>query len=155
MKFREFINADAIVPDMTATDRESAIRELVNALTKAENLTEPSVDEIVAAIVKREQYASTGLGKGVAVPHMKLPNLTKIIATIGRSTKGIDFASLDHLPVFSVVLLLSPLEQPQQHLAAMNVLITNLQKDMFRKFLRQSTTRQAVMELLDEADQGK
>ena len=58
-------------------------------------------------------------------------------------------------PVYSVVLLLSPENQPQQHLQAMNIVFSNLQKDMFRKFLRQSATRQAIVELLDEADQGK
>jgi mannitol/fructose-specific phosphotransferase system IIA component (Ntr-type) len=68
---------------------------------------------------------------------------------------GIDFAALDHQPVYSVVLLLSPDNEPQQHLQAMNIVFTNLQKDTFRKFLRQSTTQQAIAELLDEADQGK
>jgi mannitol/fructose-specific phosphotransferase system IIA component (Ntr-type) len=76
-------------------------------------------------------------------------------ATIGRSESGIDFAALDHQPVYSVVLLLSPENQPQQHLQAMNIIFSNLQKDMFRKFLRQSSSREAIVELIDEADQGK
>jgi mannitol/fructose-specific phosphotransferase system IIA component (Ntr-type) len=75
--------------------------------------------------------------------------------TIGRSAGGIDFAALDHAPVYSIVLLLSPENQPQQHLAAMNIVFSNLQKDMFRRFLRQSATKQAISDLLDEADQGK
>ena len=58
--------------------------------------------------------------------------------TIGRSAGGIDFAALDHQPVYSIVLLLSPENQPQQHLQAMNIVFSNLQKDMFRRFLRQS-----------------
>ena len=53
------------------------------------------------------------------------------------------------------MLLLSPENQPQQHLQAMNIVFSNLQKDMFRRFLRQSATREAIVELLDEADQGK
>ena len=79
----------------------------------------------------------------------------KMAGTIGRSQAGIDFAALDHQPVYTVMLLLSPENQPQQHLQAMNVIFNNLQKDMFRRFLRQSTTRQAIQELLEEADQGK
>ncbi len=75
--------------------------------------------------------------------------------TIGRSAGGIDFAALDHQPVYSVVLLLSPDNQPQQHLQAMNIVFSNLQKDVFRKYLRQSATREAIIELLDDADQGK
>jgi mannitol/fructose-specific phosphotransferase system IIA component (Ntr-type) len=66
-----------------------------------------------------------------------------------------EFAALDHQLVYSVVLLLSPENQPQQHLQAMNIIFSSLQKDTFRKFLRQSTTREAIVDLLDEADQGK
>jgi mannitol/fructose-specific phosphotransferase system IIA component (Ntr-type) len=75
--------------------------------------------------------------------------------TVGRSASGIDFAALDHQPVYSVVLLLSPDNQPQQHLQAMNAVFNNLQKDTFRRFLRQSTSREAIADLLDEADQAK
>jgi nitrogen PTS system EIIA component len=86
---------------------------------------------------------------------VKHAKVTKMVGTVGRSASGIDFAALDNQPVYSVVLLLSPENQPQQHLNAMNIVFTNLQKDMFRKFLRQSGTRQAISDLLDEADQGK
>ena len=57
--------------------------------------------------------------------------------------------------MYAVVLLLSPENQPQQHLSAMNIVFSNLQQPTFRSFLRQSATREAILELLDEADQGK
>ena len=155
MKLREFIVTDAITPELQASDRDGAIRELVNALAGAGALPADAVDEVVAALIKREQNGSTGFGKGVAVPHVKHPQVKQMSGTIGRSTTGIDFAALDHQPVYSVVLLLSPENQPQQHLQAMNIVFSNLQKDMFRRFLRQSATKQAIVELLDEADQGK
>src|SRR5262249_15384971 len=104
---------------------------------------------------KREQNGSTGFGKGVAVPHVKHSKVKKMAGTVGRSSAGVDFAALDHQPVYSVVLLLSPENQPQQHLQAMNIVLSNLQKDMFRGFLRQAATREAIMDLLEEADQGK
>src|SRR5437867_8842267 len=155
MKLREFIVADAIVPELAATDRDGAIRELVTSLSGAGALPAESVDEVVAALIKREQNGSTGFGKGVAVPHVKHGKVRRRSGTIGRSANGIDFAALDHQPVYSVVLLLSPDNQPQQHLQAMNIVFSNLQKDTFRRFLRQSTTRDAITDLLDEADQGK
>ena len=155
MKLRDFIVADAVIPELKATDRDGVIRELVQALAGAGALPAESVDEVVAALIKREQNGSTGFGKGVAVPHVKHAKVKKMAGTIGRSEAGIDFAALDHQPVYSVVLLLSPENQPQQHLQAMNIIFSNLQKDMFRRFLRQSTTRQAIQELLEEADQGK
>jgi mannitol/fructose-specific phosphotransferase system IIA component (Ntr-type) len=155
MKLREFIVADAIVPEVRAADRDGAIRELVGSLASAGALPAESVDEVVAALIKREQNGSTGFGKGVAVPHVKHARVKKMAGTIGRSAGGIDFAALDHQPVYSIFLLLSPENQPQQHLQAMNIVFSNLQKDTFRRFLRQSTTRDAITDLLDEADQGK
>ena len=155
MKLREFIVTDAITPELKASDRDGAIRELVEALAGAGALPADAVDEVVAALIKREQNGSTGFGKGVAVPHVKHARVKKMSGTIGRSAAGVDFAALDHQPVYSVVLLLSPGDQPQQHLQAMNIVFSNLQKDMFRRFLRQSATKQAISDLLDEADQGK
>ena len=155
MKLKVFIVADAIIPELQGSERDDVLRELVTALALAGALPRESVDEVVAALIKREQNGSTGFGKGVAVPHVKHAAVKKMSGTIGRSTGGIDFAALDHQPVYSIVLLLSPEAQPQQHLQAMNIVFSNLQKDMFRRFLRQSATKQAIVELLDEADAGK
>ena len=155
MKLRDFIVTEAIVPELQAADRDGVIRELVNSLSQAGALPAESVEEVVAALIKREQNGSTGFGKGVAVPHVKHAKVKKMAGTIGRSVGGVDFAALDHQPVYSVVLLLSPENQPQQHLQAMNIVFSNLQKDMFRRFLRQAATREGIVELLDEADQGK
>jgi PTS system nitrogen regulatory IIA component len=155
MKLKDFIVSEAIVAELQAADRDGAIRELVQSLANSGALPEDAVEEVVAALIKRETNGSTGFGKGVAVPHVKHSKLKKMVGTIGRSAAGIDFAALDHQPVYSIVLLLSPENQPQQHLQAMNIVFSNLQKDMFRRFLRQSATKQAISDLLDEADQGK
>jgi len=155
MKLNDFIVKEAIVAELKASDRDSVIRELVTSLADAGALPKEAIDEVVAALVKREQNGSTGFGKGVAVPHVKHPRIKQMSGTIGRSAGGIDFAALDHQPVYSIVLLLSPENQPQQHLQAMNIVFSNLQKDMFRRFLRQSDTREKIIELLAEADQGK
>ncbi len=155
MKLKDFIVTEAIVPALQATDRDSTIRELVAALAQAGALADSAVEEVVAALIKREQNGSTGFGKGVAVPHVKHPKVKKMAGTVGRSGSGVDFAALDHQPVYSVFLLLSPDNQPQQHLQAMNIVFSNLQKDTFRRFLRQSSTREEIVDLLEEADQGK
>jgi len=155
MKLREFIVTEAIVPELAASDRDGVVRELVTALAKAGALPEDAVDEVVAAVIKREQNGSTGFGKGVAVPHVKHSKVKQMAGTIGRSAGGIDFAALDHQPVYSIFLLLSPDNEPQQHLQAMNIVFSNLQKDMFRRYLRQTESREGIVDLLDEADLGK
>lgn len=155
MKLKDFIVADAIVPELQATDRDGVIRELVAALAAGGAIEQDAVPEVVAALIKREQNGSTGFGKGVAVPHVKHARVKRMAGAVGRSVGGVDFAALDHQPVYSIVLLLSPENQPQQHLQAMNIVFSNLQKDMFRRFLRQSDTREKIVDLLDEADAGK
>src|SRR5687768_871778 len=155
MKFSELVVKQAIIPELRSGDRGGVRMELGGALASAGELPEAAVEEVVAALIKREKNGSTGFGKGVAVPHVKHPRIKEMAATIGRSEAGIDFAALDHQPVYTVVLLLSPENQPQQHLQAMNIVFTNLQKDTFRRFLKQSTTREEIADLLDEADQGK
>src|SRR6187401_1394745 len=155
MKLKDFIVGDAVVAELESTDRDGVLRELVTSLASAGAMPAEAVDDVVAALIKREQNGSTGFGKGVAVPHVKHPKVKKMAGTIGRSPTGIDFSALDHQPVYTIFLLLSPDNTPQQHLQAMNIVFSNLQKDMFRKFLRQSETRQAICDLLEEADQGK
>jgi len=106
------------------------------------------------AIIKREKEASTGMGKGVAVPHVKHQAVKDIVAAIGQSGSGIDFSALDKQPVYSVFLLISPANEPDKHLQAMESLFKHLQKERFRRFLRQSQTSEQIEDLIIEADEN-
>lgn len=154
MKLSDFIVKDAIVPELKATDRDAVIRELVEALAAAKAIQASDVDAVVKAIIDREKHGSTGFGKGVAVPHVKLAAIKKRVGAIGRSTVGVDFAALDQAPVYSIFLLLSPQNSPDGHLQAMENIFRNLQQDTFRRFLRQSDTQQKIVDLIEEADQA-
>jgi mannitol/fructose-specific phosphotransferase system IIA component (Ntr-type) len=125
---------------------------LVNELDKADKLGKASPDEISEAVIKREDEASTGMGKGVALPHVKHESITELTAAVGQSEKGIDFSALDKQPVHSVILLLSPAKNQDMHLQAMEYVFKHLQKDKFRKFLRQAVTKKQIRELFKEAD---
>jgi PTS system fructose-specific IIA component/PTS system nitrogen regulatory IIA component len=85
---------------------------------------------------------------------VKHPAVKRRMGAVGRSTMGVDFAALDQAPVYSVIMLLSPPNQPDGHLQAMEKLFKSLQEDTFRRFLRQSDTRQKIWELIEEADQA-
>jgi nitrogen PTS system EIIA component len=153
MKLADFIVRKAIVPNLQATDRNGAIRELVTTLAAAGAIAEEDAEAVARAAIQRENQGSTGFGKGVAVPHVKHPKVERIMATIGRSPGGIDFAALDRAPVYTIVMLLSPPDNPDGHLQAMENIFRHLQRDNFRRFLRQSETAEAIMELIEEADQ--
>ncbi|MBS0196062.1 MAG: PTS sugar transporter subunit IIA [Planctomycetes bacterium] len=148
----DIVAEGAIIASLKSSDRDAVITELVQALTAC-NAAPPAIrDELVAKVLERERRGSTGFGKGVAVPHVKHKSITKMTAAIGLSQRGVDFNALDRSPVFSVVLLVSPEDRPEEHLQAMEVIFKNLSKDTFRRFLRQATTVQDVKTLLEEAD---
>lgn len=152
MKLLDFVVTEAIEPNLAPTDRNGVIRTLVAALVSAKQIDESDAEAIAKAIIQRENQGSTGFGKGVAVPHVKHPKIKRIMAALGRSAGGVDFAALDRAPVFTVVLLLSPPENPDGHLQAMESIFRHLQRDNFRRFLRQSETREEIIELIREAD---
>lgn len=154
MKLADFVVPGAILPNITSTDRNGVIRDLVTALADAGELAQEDVEVIAKSAIQRENQGSTGFGKGVAVPHVKHAKIPRIMAAIGRSEAGVDFAALDRSPVYTVVMLLSPPDQPEAHLQAMERIFSHLQRDQFRRFLRQAETVDAVMELIREADEA-
>lgn len=155
MNLSELIHAPSIIPELTGTDRNSVIRELVQSLADNGAVAAEHTEKLVRSAIAREKQGSTGFGKGVAVPHVKHECLTRMVATIGRSSRGIDFAALDRAPVYTVVMLLSSAVDPEEHLAAMERIFRYLQRDNFRRFLRHANTREEIMELIKEADEAQ
>lgn len=152
MKLSDCVVEKAVIPQLASTERDKVITELIDALVQAGSLTKSLRDELIKMIIGREKEGSTGFGKGVAVPHVKHVKIKKMVAAIGVSQKGIDFSALDTAPVYSIVLLLSPKDKPDEHLQVMENIFSNLQNDTFRRFLRQATDVAAVTDLLHEAD---
>jgi mannitol/fructose-specific phosphotransferase system IIA component (Ntr-type) len=109
-------------------------------------------EKLTKAIIQRENEASTGMGKGVALPHIKVDGIDEPVAAVGRSSKGIDFRSLDKQPVYTILLLISPKENPDKHLQAMEILFRHLNQDDFRRFLRQAQTAEEIVEIIRDAD---
>lgn len=153
MKLAELIHQESVVAELSATDRNGVIRELIQSLADHGAIPADQVEAVARAAIARENQGSTGFGKGVAVPHVKHAGVTKMTATIGRSSHGVDFAALDRAPVYIVFLLVSPADQPEQHLAAMERIFRHLQRESFRRFLRQADTKQAILDLITEADE--
>jgi mannitol/fructose-specific phosphotransferase system IIA component (Ntr-type) len=152
MKLSDIVCFSAIVPEMTASDRNGAIRELVHALHEEGRLGRCEPEKLTRTIIQRENEASTGMGKGVALPHIKVDGIEEPVAAIGRTSQGLDFRSLDKQPVYSVILLISPKQNPDKHLQAMEILFRNLNQDDFRRFLRQAQTAEEIKEIIRDAE---
>lgn len=155
MKFADFVCKEAIRPQLGADDKQSVIGELVESLVIAGEITPEDKNEIMEAIMKREELGSTGIGRGVAVPHTKHPVVNKLIGTVGVSGQGIDFNSLDGENVQLFFLLVSPPDRPGDHLRALENITRQLRDEMFLKFLKQAKTLEEITQLLQEADNSE
>jgi len=155
MKFADFVCLQAIRSHLEADDKESVIREMVAALVEARKLPEAEHESIVKAIIKREELGSTGIGKGVAVPHTKHPSVEKLVGTVGISVDGVDFNSLDGEKVQLFFLLVSPPDRPGDHLRALENISRQLRDDTFCKFLKQARGSEEIHQLLEEADNNQ
>src|SRR5437868_7210034 len=152
MRMSNFVIREAIVPELTATTKEGVIREMVESLRTAGYFKGGEPEDIVKAILKRELLGSTGIGRGVAIPHTKHNSVDRLIGTVALSRPGIPFDSLDGEPVFVFFLLISPQDRPGDHLRALENVSRCLRDDGFVRSLRQATSREAIWELLEEGE---
>jgi PTS system fructose-specific IIA component/PTS system nitrogen regulatory IIA component len=155
MKFADFICQNAVLAQLTAMDKEGAVRELVQTLAKAGRVEADEAESIVKAILKREELGSTGIGRGVAVPHTKHPSVDRLVGTVAVSSQGVDFASLDGEVVHLFFLLISPPDRPGDHLRALENISRQLRDDTFCRFLKQAKTAEDIQQLLNEADNNQ
>ncbi len=155
MKFSDFVNSKAIKPSLTAGDKEGVIRELVAGLVETGQLDGGELESIVAAILNREELGSTGIGRGIAVPHTKHPSVGQPIGTVGISHEGIEFQSLDGEPVQLFFMLISPPEQRNEHVKALGNIAKQLADETFCRFLKQSKTAKDIQQVLEEADNNQ
>ena len=119
MSLTELVSAGAMLEGLESTSREDVLREMVAAMVKAGRVGRKAAGPIVAALLEREGLGSTAIGRGIAVPHAKHPGVDGVAVALGRSRKGIDFASLDGQPVYLVFLLLSSERCAGRHLEAL------------------------------------
>jgi len=156
MPMSHFVVRDAILPDLAATSREAVIRELVMSLHAAGRFQTSDPEEVVKAVLRRETLGSTGIGRGIAIPHSRHAAVKQLVGTVGLSKKpgAVPFDSIDGDPADIFVLLISPQDQPGPHLRALESVVQRMRDDEFVKGLRACQTRDQVWDLLTRYDQG-
>jgi PTS system fructose-specific IIA component/PTS system nitrogen regulatory IIA component len=155
MKLIDFIDENAVIDSLESTDKESVIRELVEVLKGLNKISEENFDGVMEALIKRETVGSTGIGKGVAVPHTKHKCISKITGVFARSLKGVDFDALDGEPVYLFFLLLSPDGSTDVHLSALEKISSVIRNSDFRSFIRDASDKSEIIDLLKEVDEVK
>src|SRR5262245_62186831 len=154
MRLGEFVVREAIIPALTATTKEGVIRAMVESLRDAGQVRPADTEDVVRAILKRELLGSTGIGRGVAIPHTKHQSVERLIGTVAVAPGGVAFESLDGEPVFVFVLLISPQERPGDHLRALEAVVRTMKDPEFVRRLRACTTREEIWALLESASPG-
>ena len=115
----DFIIREATVPELAATTKDDALREIVAALVKAGTVRADAQEGLVAALLKREQLGTTGIGNGVAVPHAKHEAVNRVVGNVDWSSRGIDFAAIDRQPVHLMILVVFPPNHAGAYLRAL------------------------------------
>ena len=146
MNLGDLLSLEQIIPEMKASERWSAIVELVDLLVSLKHVNAGDRDQVLAALRQREETMSTGIGFGIAIPHASSDRVGKVVAAFGRSQSGIEFDSLDNAPVNFIVLFVVPKDQFQTHLRTLAAIAKFLNDRSVRDRLG---TAKSAGELLD------
>ena len=126
-----FVHRDAPLTDLGAVTKEAAMEAMVANLVTAGGLPDSEAESIRDAVLNRESYGSTGIGRGVAVPHAKHKGVGRLVSSVALSRPGIDFQSLDGRPIHIIFLIVSPPDRPGDHLRALERISRGLRSEEF------------------------
>ena len=145
------IIAAADIVDLEPRTKNEAIKELVDILARRPQVTNP--EEFLKCILEREKVISTGIGIGLAMPHVKIPSVTDFVLAIGRSSRGIDFDALDGFPVHIVAMIGASEKQSGDFLKVLAKLVLKLKDKALRRKVLLTPDPEKVKEILLEDEQ--
>lgn len=150
MMILDFLREDGIIPSLKADSKEEVLKELVEPIAAAH----PSLNRalLVKTLMERENLGSTGIGGGVAIPHGKFDELDHLAASFGRSSKGIDFSSMDNKPAHLFFLLVAPRNSAADHLKALARISRLLKDPLLKDGLQQASSADEIYRVLEDFD---
>ena len=151
MTLGNLLTIHQIIPEMKATERWSAIVELVDLLVAQQQVKPADRDTVLAALRQREETMSTGIGFGIAIPHASSDRVEKVVAAFGRSSTGIEFDSLDNAPVKFIVLFVVPKDQFQTHLRTLAAIAKFLNDRAVRERLGTAPTDEEILAIFQNS----
>jgi len=153
MKIMDFLNIKAIKLQMESSEKEDALKELVDVLVETQALDDKK--SIVKSLIERENLGSTGIGQGIAIPHGKTDLVKELVAVLGISQKGVNFEALDGEPVYIFFLLVAPKDTAGPHLKALAQISRLLRDTYFCELLKRCKTSDEVYELIQREEEKK
>lgn len=150
LRITELLTKETIAMDLSASDKNSVIDELVNQLDSAGKLSD--IAQFKEAIHNRESQSTTGIGEGIAIPHAKVAAVTSPAIAFGKSKEGVDYQSLDGQPAHLFFMIAAPEGGAQTHLDALAKLSGILMDDTVRENLLQANSKEEILRIIDDAD---
>ena len=150
MRITELLTKETIAMDLSASDKNGVIDELVNQLDSAGKLSD--IAQFKEAIHNRESQSTTGVGEGIAIPHAKVAAVTSPAIAFGKSKEGVDYQSLDGQPAHLFFMIAAPEGGAQTHLDALAKLSGILMDDTVRENLLQANSKEEILRIIDDAD---
>ena len=151
----EFLSKKAIIPELRATKKEDAIKELVDALINAGEIEKQHRSKLIESLMAREKLGSTAIGQGIGIPHAKIDYTSKLVAAFAISRQGVDFDSLDGEPVQILFLLVAPQDSAGPHLKALARICRLLKDKYFRENLRACKDDKSIIKIISQEDEKK
>ncbi|MGL5051759.1 MAG: PTS sugar transporter subunit IIA [Fusobacteriaceae bacterium] len=146
VKIVDYMNENLISLDLKSKNKDEMLKELSILIGNSENIS--GQKEILKALAEREKIGSTGIGKGVAIPHAKTEIADKLTIAFGISREEIDFSSLDNEKVNLFFVFASPLKDSQTYLKVLARISRLLREDEFRDKLLNCKTPKEVIEMI-------
>lgn len=150
MRITELLTKDTIAMDLSASDKNGVIDELVNQLNQAGKLND--LTSFKEAIHNRESQSTTGIGEGIAIPHAKVAAVNTPAIAFGKSKIGVDYQSLDMQPAHLFFMIAAPEGGAQTHLDALAKLSGILMDENVRASLLHAESPEEVLNIIDKAD---
>jgi PTS system nitrogen regulatory IIA component len=147
MEIGDILSPEGVLPALKVKSKKQVLQELAH---KASLVTGLAQRDIFDAMLQRERLGSTGMGRGVAIPHVKLPNLDKLHCFFARLEEPIDFEALDNEPVDLLFLLVAPEHASGDHLKALARISRIVREPRALERLRASKDRSALFAILTE-----
>jgi PTS system nitrogen regulatory IIA component len=151
MKLVPFLSAETIEPDLKSTDRRGVLSELAGLITRAGQV--PEGTDLLTILENREELGSTGIGDGIAIPHVRLKNLDVLRVAVGRSAGGVQFEAIDGKPVHLFFLLLAPEDSTGTHLRALAKVSRLLKNSSARRELLAAGSSREILEIIAKEDE--
>ncbi|WP_144547187.1 fructose-specific PTS transporter subunit EIIC [Bacillus sp. X1(2014)] len=150
MKITELLSKNTILLNIEGNQKEATIDQLVNVLYTAGKISDRA--EFKAAILKREEQSTTGIGDGIAIPHAKTKVVKEAAIVFGKSATGVNYESLDGKPAHLFFMIAAPDGANNTHLEALARLSGLLMKAEVRYELLKATTPEEILDTINRFD---